>query len=135
MEQKRLRVAVYCRVASYDQTVMRNQEEKLCQFAREQGIDGIVIYSDNGYSGLNLDRPGFKQLEADIRAGMVRAVIAADFSRLARNLFLASDCMDEMRKAGVKVIFVNHPDNEVQSLLRHRLFDEWRKGKKVPQKF
>lgn len=135
MEQKRLRVAAYCRVGSYDQTVMQNQEEKLCRFTREQGIDGIVIYSDNGYSGLNLDRPGFRQLEADICAGMVRAVITADISRIARNLFLASDCMEEMRKADVKVIFVNHPDNDVQSLLRHRLSDEWHKGKKISPKF
>lgn len=134
MEQQKLRVAVYCRVASYDLTIMYNQEEKLLRFAQEQGIDGIVIYSDNGYSGLHLDRPGFKRLEADIRQGKVRTVIAADISRIARNLFLASDWMDEMKKAGVKVIFVNQSDNGVQTKIRQRLADEWRKDKKVSQK-
>ena len=134
MEQQKLRVAVYCRVASLDEYAIQRQKKKLMRFAQEQGIDGIAVYMDNGFGGLNFDREGFRQLEADIRAGIIRAVITSDISRIARNYCLASDWMDEMKKAGVKVIFVNQPDNDVQTKIRQRLADEWRKEKKVSQK-
>mgnify|MGYP003701564603 FL=1 len=125
-----MKVAVYCRVASPDKYAMQRQKEKLLRFAREQGIEGIVVFTDNGYSGLNFDRGGFARLEADIGAGKIRAVITSDISRIARNYFLASDWVEKVEKAGVKLIFVNHPDNDLQSKIRHRLSDEWRKDEK-----
>ena len=126
-ERKNLKAACYCRVASPDKYAMQRQKEKLLRFARGQGIEGIVVFTDNGYSGLNFDREGFARLEADIGAGKIRAVITSDISRIARNYFLASDWVEKVEKAGVKLIFVNHPDNDLQSKIRHRLSDEWRK--------
>ncbi|MDL2272971.1 recombinase family protein [Oscillospiraceae bacterium OttesenSCG-928-G22] len=134
MEQQELRVAVYCRVASLDEYAIQRQKEKLLRFAQEQGIEGIAVYMDNGFGGLNFDREGFQQLEADIAVGRIRAVITSDISRIARNYCLASEWIEKVERTGVKLIFVNHPDNEVQSKIRQRLADEWRKDKKVSQK-
>lgn len=42
-------------------------------------------YSDDGFSGVNFDRPGFQRLVEDIRTGHVNCVLVKDLSRLGRN--------------------------------------------------
>lgn len=42
-------------------------------------------YTDDGYSGGNFERPGWKQLIADIEAGKIAVVLAKDMSRIGRN--------------------------------------------------
>jgi DNA invertase Pin-like site-specific DNA recombinase len=42
-------------------------------------------YIDDGYSGLNFDRPAFKRLIADIELGKINLVITKDLSRLGRD--------------------------------------------------
>ena len=43
------------------------------------------FYIDDGYSGLNFDRPGFQRLLSDINNGIVNMVITKDLSRLGRD--------------------------------------------------
>ena len=43
------------------------------------------VYIDDGWSGGNFDRPGWKQLIADIEAGKVERVIVKDMSRVGRD--------------------------------------------------
>ena len=42
-------------------------------------------FVDDGYTGTNFNRPGFKQMLEDIEAGYVTTVIVKDMSRLGRN--------------------------------------------------
>lgn len=46
------------------------------------------IYIDDGYSGLNFDRPGFRQLLEDVERGLVNMVITKDLSRLGRDYIM-----------------------------------------------
>ena len=45
-------------------------------------------YVDDGYSGLNFDRPGFRKLLEDVETGEINMVITKDLSRLGRNYIM-----------------------------------------------
>ena len=57
----------------------------LTQYAKEQGFLVVEIYVDDGYSGLNFDRPSFNRMLDDIEAGKIDVVITKDLSRLGRD--------------------------------------------------
>lgn len=46
------------------------------------------IYIDDGYSGLNFERPGFRELLEDVEHGLVNMVITKDLSRLGRDYIM-----------------------------------------------
>ena len=60
----------------------------LLDFCEENGYEVFNIYVDNGYSGLNFERPGFKYLLNDIEQGKINMVITKDLSRLGRDYIM-----------------------------------------------
>ena len=48
------------------------------------------LYIDDGYTGLNIERPSFKRMIDDIKRKKVNCVITKDLSRLSRNNFEAN---------------------------------------------
>ena len=62
-----------------------NQKRQLESYADEHGFTNCRHYTDDGFSGGNFERPGWKQLVADIDAGKVGTVIAKDLSRVGRD--------------------------------------------------
>ncbi len=86
-----------------------NQKAFLERYAREQGFTGCRHYTDDGYSGGNFDRPGWKQLIADIENGIVKIVIVKDMSRIGRN-HIETGFYTEVyfARMGVRFIAVNN---------------------------
>lgn len=63
-----------------------SQRELIRAYIKEHGdIELFHTYVDDGYSGANFDRPGFKKMMADIKAGDVDCVIVKDLSRFGRD--------------------------------------------------
>lgn len=62
-----------------------NQKDFLMNYVLEQGWNITDIYIDDGYTGLNFDRPEFKRMIADIENKKVNLVITKDLSRLGRD--------------------------------------------------
>lgn len=90
-----------------------NQKSYLLNYAAEHGFTNCQHYTDDGYSGKDFNRPGWKQLIADIEAGKVGAVIAKDMSRVGRN-YLETGFYTEImfRKFDVRFIAIaNGVDN------------------------
>ena len=90
-----------------------NQKSYLLNYAAEHGFTNCQHYTDDGYSGKDFNRPGWKQLIADIEAGKVGAVIAKDMSRIGRN-YLETGFYTEImfRKFDVRFIAIaNGVDN------------------------
>lgn len=86
-----------------------NQKAFLECYAREQGFTGCRHYTDDGYSGGNFERPGWKQLIADIENGIVKTVIVKDMSRVGRN-HIETGFYTEVyfARMGVRFIAVNN---------------------------
>lgn len=63
---------------------------------------------DDGYSGVNFERPGFKEMMEDIRAGRVDCVIVKDLSRFGRNYIEAGNYIERVFPfIGVRFIAIN----------------------------
>ena len=55
-----------------------------------QDFELIDFYIDDGYTGLNTDRPAFQKMLEDIKKGLINTIITKDLSRLSRNSFEAN---------------------------------------------
>lgn len=106
-------VALYVRLSRDDENEgdsnsIAHQIEILTKYAREHGITNYKIYKDDGYSGTNFKRPGFREMLADIEAGLVSMVIVKDMSRFGRN-YLEVGLYTEIRfpEMGVRFVAVN----------------------------
>ena len=63
-----------------------SQRELLTEFADTQtDMTASRLYVDDGYTGTDFDRPDFRRMMHDLRAGIVNCVIVKDLSRLGRN--------------------------------------------------
>ena len=63
--------ALYIRLSKEDESEgpsqsVRNQRAMLADYARKSGFPIRDFYIDDGYSGTNFDRPGFRRMIADI---------------------------------------------------------------------
>ena len=64
--------------------------------------------ADDGYSGVNFERPGFKEMMEEIRAGQVDCVIVKDLSRFGRNYIEAGNYIERVFPfIGVRFIAIN----------------------------
>ena len=59
---------------------------------KELGNDFYIVdyYIDDGYTGLNTDRPNFQRMIKDVENGTINCIITKDLSRLSRNSFEAN---------------------------------------------
>ena len=84
------KAAIYCRLSkddeqSGDSVSIETQKMMLTQFCEEQECEIFDIYVDDGYSGLNFNRPAFKRLIQDLEDKRFNTVITKDLSRLGRD--------------------------------------------------
>lgn len=64
------------------------QRDILTDYCNENGFTIYDVYIDDGYSGLNFDRPGFQEMLDDIERGLINMVITKDLSRLGRDYIM-----------------------------------------------
>ena len=63
-----------------------NQRNIIKQYCEDNGITIVREFVDDGFSGSNFERPGFKSLLSHIETGFVNTVITKDLSRLGRDM-------------------------------------------------
>ena len=61
-----------------------NQKKYLEDYAQKNGFKNIRHFTDDGFSGVNFNRPGFQSLIKEVEAGDVETLIVKDMSRLGR---------------------------------------------------
>ncbi len=87
---KENRVAIYCRLSKDDEQCgdsvsIETQKMMLETYCISHNFEIYDIYVDDGYSGLNFNRPSFKRLIIDLENGNFDIVITKDLSRLGRD--------------------------------------------------
>ena len=63
-----------------------NQRMIVTKYCGQNGIRLVREFVDDGYSGGNFDRPGFRQMMNELEHGMANTVITKDLSRLGRDM-------------------------------------------------
>ena len=81
--------ALYMRLSRDDETYgdsvsIETQRIILQKYAEENGFTNTFEYVDDGYSGTNFERPGFKKMMDDVDAGKINCIIVKDLSRFGR---------------------------------------------------
>ena len=83
--------ALYIRLSREDgdreeSNSIASQRELLTEFVDTQtDMAAPRLYTDDGYTGTDFDRPDFQRMLNDLRAGIINCVIVKDLSRLGRN--------------------------------------------------
>ena len=91
------KVAAYLRLSQEDgdkdvSDSIIGQKSIIENKVKELGEDFCIVdyYIDDGYTGLNTDRPDFQRMLKDLESGLVNTIITKDLSRLSRNSFEAN---------------------------------------------
>ena len=68
----------------------------------------VKEYADDGYSGVNFDRPAFQEMMDDVKAGRINCIIVKDLSRFGRNYIETGKYLEQVFPfLGVRFIAIN----------------------------
>lgn len=86
-----------------------NQRELILEFLKSrEDIRIHAVRVDDGYSGVNFERPAFQQMLEDIKTGKVNCVVTKDLSRFGRNHIEVGKYIEKIFPyLGVRFIAVN----------------------------
>lgn len=117
-----MRAAIYTRVACANQQMKHaivSQLETLRDYAASHGMEIIEEFTDEGYSGLRLDRPGLDRMRGLAERVGFDVLLTCGPDRLARSFALQVLLVEELERCGVRTIFVDsEPADEPLSTLR-----------------
>jgi len=106
--------ALYARVSTAQQeqeATIASQVAALESYAQQQGytLSPAHYYLDNGVSGAKLVRPALERLRDQAAEGAFAVVLCLSPDRLARQYAHQWVLLDELQRAGVKVLFISQP--------------------------
>jgi DNA invertase Pin-like site-specific DNA recombinase len=93
---------------------IRSQRELLEGYVgRNEELEVAGVYTDDGYTGSNFQRPGFLRMMEDISTGLVDCVLVKDLSRLGRDYIESGRLIQKVFPAyGVRFIAItDHYDS------------------------
>ena len=108
-----VQAAIYCRLSKDDDlqgesASIANQRDMLEKYCGQQGWEVVTVYQDDGYTGLNMERPDLKRMLAAIERRQVNLVITKDLSRLGRNYLQTGTLIEDFfPRHGVRYIAMN----------------------------
>jgi site-specific DNA recombinase len=143
-----LQVAFYARISSEQQVISSTIQSQLSALHARIKQDGGTIrvdcqFVDEGYSGSTLIRPALERLRDLVASGCVDRLYVHSPDRLARKYAYQVVLVDEFKRSGVEIIFLNHalgksPEDDlllqVQGMIaeyeRAKIMERSRRGKR-----
>jgi site-specific DNA recombinase len=141
-------VAIYARVSSEQPAEAQTIASQVAALRERVAAEGLAVpeamqFLDDGYSGATLIRPALERLRDVIAAGAVDRLYVHSPDRLARKYAYQVVLVEEFRRAGVEVIFLNRalgqsPEDDlllqVQGMIaeyeRAKIIERHRRGKR-----
>lgn len=108
--------ALYIRLSREDgdreeSNSIASQRELLTEFVDTQtDMTSPRLYTDDGYTGTDFDRPDFQRMLNDLRAGIINCVIVKDLSRFGRNYVGVGEYLEHVFPL-LNVRFISVSDN------------------------
>jgi site-specific DNA recombinase len=142
-----LRAALYARVSSEQQAQAGTIDSQVAAIRGRAGQDGLTIetdlcFIDDGVSGATLVRPALERLRDQADAGEIDRLYMLCPDRLSRSYAYQVLLVDELRRCGVELVFVNRdlaqtPEDQlllqVQGMVaeyeRAKIIERCRRGK------
>ena len=108
MKQSDKLTAYYFRAALQTDTLyLDNQMQKLLYHASQNGITAFALYVDNGYNGLNFNRPAFSLMQQDMSDGRISKIVATSLDRISRNSLDVLAFADYAVSTGISLETIN----------------------------
>ena len=107
------RAAIYCRLSKDDDldgesASIANQRDMLEKYCEKQGWEVVAVYQDDGFTGLNMERPDLQRMLRAIERRQINLVITKDLSRLGRNYLQTGHLIEDFfPRNGVRYIAMN----------------------------
>ena len=113
---------IYTRSASHNEQATNAQLEICREYARAHGYNVVAEFSDNGYSGMNFDRPAFTAMN-DSRDKW-KTLIVYSIEKLSRNRRDFFKYRKDLRDEGKEIIATVEPLSDdtiamIESLQEH----------------
>ena len=107
-------IALYARVSTESQTRDNSIASQIAALHERIAADGLQLepdhaYVDEGYSGASLLRPALERLRDAAAAGLLDRLYVLAPDRLSRRYAHQVLLIDEFRRAGAEVVFLNRP--------------------------
>ena len=122
-ELKPYKACLYLRLSDEDERSIEDNsignQKKICleHLKKLPEIEVTASYIDNGASGTNFSRPGFKRMLQDLTSGRINCVVVKDLSRLGRNYLETSEYLEKIfPEAGIRFIAVNNGYDSIRKL-------------------
>ena len=107
-----------------------NQKKLLTKTAKDLGYTNIVTFTDDGVSGVTMNRPGFNDMMQQLEENRAAALLVKDLSRLGRNYIEVGRLMEEFfPEHNIRLVAVSdnidtdEGENEMAPI--RNLFNEW----------
>ena len=108
MTQAHKLTAYYIRAAQQiAHLYLDNQMQKLLYHADQNGIAAFALYVDNGYNGLNFNRPAFSLMQQDMSDGRIGKIVATSLDRISRNSLDVLAFADYAVSTGISLETIN----------------------------
>lgn len=126
------KVGIYCRLSIEDKDKLKtddsqsiqNQKAMLRDYCRERNWEIYDIYCDDGYSGIDRNRPEFNRLLCDCENSNINIVLCKDQSRFSRDTIVIEQYInDKFLEWGIRFIGVaDNADSDSEMYGTMRLF-------------
>lgn len=103
-----MNVVIYARCNTHNRTenAIKGQLDKCYEYAQKNNLNVIGVYVDNGFSGINENRPQFQQMIQDSSKKQFQGVLVYQIDRFARDTIVNVIKEKELSNNGVQLMSV-----------------------------